>query len=100
MPAYIVASEAEEDIFHIWAYLLREAGSATADRVETELLEAFARLAAVPGKGHRRRDLTDADVYFYTLYRFLIVHRRSSPLQIVAVVHAKRDVKLLLKDRL
>jgi plasmid stabilization system protein ParE len=26
MNAFIVAPEAEEDIFHIWLYLLREAG--------------------------------------------------------------------------
>ena len=100
MPAYIVAPEAEEDIFLIWTYFLREAGSVIADRVEAELLDAFAGLAEVPGKGHRRQDLARADVYFFTIYEFMVVHRRSSPLQIVAVLHGKRDVKRLLEDRL
>jgi hypothetical protein len=27
MPAYIVAPEAEEDIFQIWSYLVKEAGA-------------------------------------------------------------------------
>jgi hypothetical protein len=34
MSAFIVAPEAEEDIFHSWRYLLREAGMETANRIE------------------------------------------------------------------
>jgi plasmid stabilization system protein ParE len=100
MSAFVVAPEAEDDTYKIWRYLLKEAGLAAADRVETELLDAFAGLAKSPGKGHRRPDLTRSDVLFYTLYQFMVVYRLSEPLQILAVLHAKRNVKRILKDRL
>jgi plasmid stabilization system protein ParE len=67
--------------------------------VEAELFDAFAGLVKIPGKGHCPRDLTGADVYFFIVYEFMVVHRRSSPLEIVAVLHAKRDVKPLLDER-
>lgn len=100
MSAFIVAPEAEEDIFHIWLYLLREAGMETANRVESEILGAFASLAETPGKGHGRPDLTRRKVLFYTLYQYMVVYRDGAPLEIVAVLHGKRNVKLLLKQRL
>ena len=100
MSAFAVAPEAENDTYNIWRYLLKEAGLAAADRVETELLDAFAGLAKTPGMGHRRPDLTRSDVLFYTLYQFMVVYRLSEPLQILAVLHAKRNVKRILKDRL
>ncbi len=100
MPSYIVSPEAEEDIFQIWAYLLQEAGRETADRIERELLDVFRRLAAVPGMGHWRSDLTRVDVRFLALYQYMIVYRTSSTLQILAVIHGKRDIQELLKDRL
>ena len=45
MSAFFVAPEAKEDIFHIWLYLLREAGMETANRIEDEILGALASLA-------------------------------------------------------
>src|ERR1035438_8385238 len=100
MSVFIVAPEAEEDIFHLWLYLLREAGIETANRVEVEILGAFASLAETPGKGHRRPDLTRRKVLFYTLYQYMVVYRAGAPLEIVAVLHGKRHVKRLLSHRL
>jgi toxin ParE1/3/4 len=70
-----------------------------ADHIEAELFEAFEKLARTPGIGHRREDLTGHPVFFFTVYQYLIVYRRSQPLEIAAVVHGKRDVQRLLKDR-
>jgi len=100
MPPFIVAPEAEEDLFQIWLYLLREAGRDTADRVEDEILEAFQGLAGAPGKGHRRSDLTERDVFFYALYQYMVVYRVGTPLQILAVLHSKRNMKRILRRRL
>ena len=55
---YIVAPEAEQDLRQIWRYLLAEAGTAIANRIQGELVDAFEGLADAPGKGHRRLDLT------------------------------------------
>jgi plasmid stabilization system protein ParE len=96
---YLVAPEAEEDLRQIWRYLLGEAGLAIANRIQGELVDAFESLADVPGKGHRRPDLTSREVLFFSVYQYMIVYRRAELVEIVAVVHGKRYVKRLLKTR-
>lgn len=100
MSAFTVAPAAEEDIFQIWRYLLWQAGLETANRIEGEILQAFADLAESPGKGHRRSDLTKYDVRFYALYQYMVVYRVGAKLEIVAVLHGKRNVKKILKARM
>ena len=99
MKPYLVAPEAEDDLRQIWRYLLGEAGLALANRIQGELVDAFEGLADVPGKGHKRPDLTSRDVLFFSVYQYMIVYRRAELLEIVAVLHGKRDVKRLLKSR-
>lgn len=99
MKTYLVAPEAEGDLRQIWRYLLGEAGLAIADRIQGELVDAFEGLADVPGKGHKRPDLTSCDVLFFSVYQYMIVYRRTELVEIVAVLHGKRDVKRLLKTR-
>lgn len=100
MKPYFIAPEAEGDLQQIWRYLLGEAGLAVANRIQGELVDAFEHLADVPGKGHRRPDLTGQDVLFFSLYQYMIVYRRAATIQIVAVLHGKRDLKRLLKTRI
>ena len=99
MKRYLVAPEAEDDLRQIWRYLLGEAGLAIANRIQGELVDAFEGLADVPGKGHKRSDLTSRDVLFFSVYQYMIVYRRAALVEIVAVLHGKRDVKRLLKAR-
>jgi plasmid stabilization system protein ParE len=94
-----VSPEAEDDVFQIWRHLFREAGLAIANRVESEILAEFAALAETPGKGHRRPDLTRHDVLFCTLYEYMIVYRQA-PVEILAVLHGRRNMKRLFKKRL
>jgi len=96
---YLVAPDAEADLKQIWRYLLGEAGLAVANRIQGELVDTFEGLADAPGKGHRRCDLTKLDVLFFSLYQYMIVYRRTKMVEIVAVLHGKRDVKRLLKNR-
>jgi plasmid stabilization system protein ParE len=96
---YLVAPEAEDDLRQIWRYLLGEAGPAIANRIQGELVDAFEGLADVPGKGHKRPDLTSRDVLFFSVYQYMIVYRRATMVEIVAVLHGKRDVRRLLKTR-
>jgi toxin ParE1/3/4 len=52
------------------------------------------------GQGHMRRDLTKGPVLFFPLYSYLIVYQPDADrLRIVALVHAKRNVKRFLKQR-
>jgi plasmid stabilization system protein ParE len=58
-------------------------------------------LATTPGAGHRRPDLTALDVRFFPFYSYLIVYRETAgTLQIVAILHAARDVPRILDERL
>lgn len=99
MKPYVVAPEAEDDLRQIWRYLLEAAGLAIANRIQGELVDAFEGLADIPGKGHKRADLTGRDVLFFSVYQYMIVYRRAEMVEIVAVLHGKRDVTRLLKTR-
>lgn len=99
MNSYVVAPDAEDDLKQIWRYLLGQAGLAVANRIQGELVDAFESLADAPGKGHRRPDLTSRDVLFFSVYQYMIVYRRAATVEVVAVLHGKRDVKRLLKTR-
>ncbi len=100
MKSYRVAPYAEADLKQTWRYLLGEAGLAVANRIQGELVEAFEGLADAPGKGHRRSDLTNSDVLFFSVYQYMIVYRRKKVIEIVAVLHGKRNVTQLLKNRI
>ena len=100
MKPYLVAPEAEDDLRQIWRYLLGEAGLAIANRIQGELVDAFEGLADVPGKGHKRADLTSRDVLFFSVYQYMIAYRRAELVEIVAVPHGKRDLRRLLKTRM
>ena len=52
-------------------------------------------------RGPLAQGLTDEAVRFFAIYSYLIVYRaETSPLQVVAILHGRRDVEELLKDRL
>ncbi len=98
---YTLAPEAARDLLRIWRYLKKESGQETADHVESVIRSKFAYLADFPGAGHWRRDLTSADVRFFSVYSFLIVYRpETKPLQIVSILHGSRDVTGVLTERL
>lgn len=72
-----------------------------ADRVESVIREKIVYIAGTTGGGHWRRDLTDEPVKFFPVYSYLIVYRPGTkPLQIIAILHGRRDLERLLKHRL
>jgi hypothetical protein len=52
-----------------------------------------------PGQRHRRLDLTSRDVSFVSVYQYMIVYRQAETVEIVGVLHGKRDAKRLIKAR-
>ena len=98
MTQYILAPDADEDVFEVWCYLFQKAGLKTANRIESELYDAFEALARTPGQGHPRPDLTQEPVLFFSLYQYLIVYRRRTPLEIVRLLHGKRDLRRILQN--
>ena len=98
---YVLSPEAALDLADIWRYIRRNSTVAMADRVERVVLEKIAFLAASPGAGHWRRDLTGEAVKFFSVYSYLIVYRpETEPLQVAAILNGRRDVERLLNDRL
>jgi toxin ParE1/3/4 len=98
---YVLAPQAALDLFEIWDYIKRQTSILMADRVESAIREKMAFLAGTPGAGHRRRNLTDADVKFFAVYSYLIVYRpETMPLQIASILHGHRDVGHILSSRL
>ena len=97
---YVLAPEAASDLVQIWRYIKRNAGLEMAGKVESVIRAKIVDLAAAPDAGHWRRDLTDEPVKFFPVYSYLVVYRpETSPLQVVAILHGRRDVAELLKER-
>jgi plasmid stabilization system protein ParE len=102
MSAYVLTPLAKADIFDIWAYIADNSETA-ADRVEQAIYDACAFLAEGPVRGHTRPDLTARPLRFWTLNRYpnyTVVYRPdTAPVQIVAVLHWKRNIRRILMQR-
>jgi plasmid stabilization system protein ParE len=84
---------------NFWDYIATENLDA-ADRVIDTLFAAFERLAAMPGLGHRREDLTDRPLQFWTVDAYLVIYRTErTPIEIVAVTRGGRYIPRLLSHR-
>ena len=94
--------QATEDLDAIWWFIAADSREA-ADRVEIEIVATCRRLAKHPRMGTKRRDITPLPLRFWTVTRFpnyVIVYRPETvPLQVVAVLHGKRDLKEVLGSR-
>lgn len=89
------------DIQNIWDYIAEDNVNA-AVRVESAILSACNSLARHPMLGSKRTEITSLPVRFWTIIRFpnyIVVYRPDTkPLQIVAVLHGKRELKALLPE--
>lgn len=98
MSKFVLTPAAEGDLLKILEYLEGDNPSAIL-RVVDALDEAMQLLADNPGIGHVRTDLTDADVRFWSVFKYLVIYRPDTkPLEIVRVLHGSRDVERLLGE--
>ena len=98
MKKFELSRRALRDLHEIWEFVSGDSLTA-ADRLLEDFYQAFQNLASMPRIGHRRTDLTERDVFFWPLHSYLVIYKDSKPLQVARVLHAKRDVKRLLKNR-
>ena len=92
----IFAPAARRDLEEIWDYIAGDSFDA-ADRWLENMESASRLLAENPKIGHPRRDLTDLDVLFWPVGRYLIVYRTAPEhVEIYRVLSAYRDVSRLL----
>lgn len=98
MADFVLTPAAEGDIVGILDYIEQDNPSA-AIRVREALLDAMRLLAEHPGIGHTRADLADEVVRFWPVFSYLVIYRPDThPIQIVRVLHGKRDVRRLLEE--
>jgi plasmid stabilization system protein ParE len=99
---YQLTSQAIEDLDAIW-WTIAEDNRDAAEQVEVEILATCQRLARHPRIGAKRQDITMLPVRFWTITKFpnyVIVYRpETNPLQVVAVLHGKRDLREVLGQR-
>lgn len=97
MSGFVLSPEAQADVEEIIDYIAADDLSA-AERVLAELRIAMHRLAEMPRLGHLRQDLTAEPLRFWQVYSFLIIYRpEKTPLEVVRVLRAARDVRRLLE---
>lgn len=96
MSQFILSPLASGDLDEIWEYIAADNPDA-ADRWLAELEKAIHLLAERPNLGHLRKDLTDKRMLFWPVGRYLIIYRADrSPIEVVRIVSAYRDVPRLL----
>jgi antitoxin ParD1/3/4/toxin ParE1/3/4 len=100
MSPYILSPEALGDLVDIWLYIDSQSRAEVADRVVAAIRAKIEFLCQSPGVGHRRKDLSEHDLRYFAVYSYLIVYRPTTkPLEIVSILHGKRDVERILDDR-
>jgi plasmid stabilization system protein ParE len=102
-PAYQLTLKALDDLDEIWGYIAGDSVD-SACRVESAIFEACEGVARHPMLGSKRSEITPQPVRFWVVSQFrnfIIVYRpETMPLQVVAILHAKRNIKRLLAERL
>jgi plasmid stabilization system protein ParE len=97
MNRYILAPPAREDLIAIRDYYLETANPKTARQMLVEFVTAFRTIARTPRIGHKREDLAeDRTVLFWPLREYRV---KTQLVEIITVVHGRRDVAQLLKHR-
>ena len=92
MSEYELSPEAREEVWEIWSYIARD-DEESADKWILSLLEAFDLLARNPHIGHTRKDLTDSELLFWPVERYLVLYRLAGEnIEIAAVTQGSRDI--------
>lgn len=100
MTRYIIVPDAAQDIEEIVEHIAKDTVNAALE-IENRLIDSFRRLAKFPDSGHSRRDLSeDRQILFWAEGLYLILYRiQGRAIEIVAVLHAARDVPSVLRHR-
>ena len=100
MSGYQFTPEALNDIFELWSFIAADSVDA-ANRVEEAVYAACALAAESPLAGRVREDLTALPVRFWLVqpYRncWIVYDSKTTPLQVVRVLHSARNISRILK---
>jgi plasmid stabilization system protein ParE len=100
--AYRLTLKALDDLDEIWDYIAGDSVD-SACRVESAIFEACEGIARYPFLGSKRGEITSQPVRFWVVSsfpNFIVVYRPATkPLEVVAILHSKRDIKRVLGER-
>ncbi len=95
---FLLSAQAAQNITDIYEYLA-ERNLQAAEKIRIDLWQGMQKIAGMPFIGHARKDLTSRPVLFWNVRNFLIIYLPdSSPIEIVAVLHAKRNLAKILQQ--
>ncbi len=99
---FVLSRRAVDDLDAIWNYIAADNPDA-ANRVESAIFACFGSLVRHPLIGSKRSEMTSLPVRFWPVAEFpnfIVVYRpETKPLEVVAVLHGKRDIGRLLEKR-
>ncbi len=97
MTGYRLTRSAEADLAEILNHIAAHSGVARALHVHVHFVQAFETLAANPGIGHRKPELTADPLRWWGVFRFLVVYDAGGkPIDVVRVLHGARDLAAAL----
>lgn len=97
MPRLLRSTEAEEDLIKIWLVIAQD-NPAAADTMLRHIDEKFVLLARNPKLGRALPELREG-MRRWPIGQYLILYREiSGGVEIVRVIHGKRDLKRALGD--
>ena len=100
MTRYRLSPEAQGDLTDVRQYLMGEGGARLARYVLGEIRSGLQLIAANPGAGHSREDLTDEPVKFWPIFSYLIVYDPAmKPVGIARVLHGSQDLETMFRHR-
>ena len=92
---FVFSPAALSDLIEIAEFIAAD-NPIAAEKLVSDIEKACRTLSEMPTLGHPRRDLTqDPEVLFYCVreYYLVIYRKKTSPLQIVRVLHGSRNVE-------
>jgi len=95
---YNLTLQAQLDLQEIWRYIALD-NPIAAERVEGELYAEFERLSHNPNIGHKREDITNKPVRFWSLYSYQIIYNSGQEsILILRILSGYRDLANMMED--
>ena len=96
---FVLTPEARSDLRDILLHIAEDSPT-TAERVRSEIYQAFRRLGQSPGIGHYHEELLDRRYRFWNFYSYVVCYIwEQKPIQIIAIVHGARDLVSFFSSR-
>ncbi len=97
---FLLTPEAKSDLSEILIDIAED-NPDTAERLRSEIYDAFQRLGRSPGIGHYHEELLDRRYRFWNFYSYVVCYVwEKKPIQIIAVLRGARDLASFLTNRL